>query len=319
MSNVIHFDFTQRKQLFHGDCLELLKLVPTNSCHLICADLPYGTTQCKWDTLIDLELLWKELKRIITSNGAVVLFAQTPFDKVLGSSNLPMLRYEWIWEKANATGFLNAKKMPLKAHENVLVFYKKLPTYNAQKTTGHARKTAGRKPCISEVYGKGINKTHYDSTERYPRSVLQFPSDRYKSNLHPTQKPQSLLEYIVKTYTNENDVVLDFCMGSGTAGAAAIKLNRRFIGFEKELKYFDIATARIEAIEPENNKIIIGHNAKGAYVTHELRTAQSEKKIITAIGDLELSGTKITKTAVAKIVGISREQLSRRYQYLFAA
>lgn len=305
--------------LQRGDCLELLKSVPDSSIDLICADLPYGTTQCKWDTVIELNALWPELKRVTKERAAIILFAQTPFDKVLGSSNLPMLRYEWIWEKSNATGFFNANKMPLKAHENVLVFYKKLPTYNAQKTTGHKRRTAGRKEIGSEVYGKGIKKTKYDSTERYPRSVQVFPSDKQRKSLHPTQKPEALLEYIVKTYSNEGDVVLDFCMGSGTAGAAAKKLNRRFIGFEKELKYFDIATARIEGVTPENNEMSIGHNAKGAYVTHELRTTQSEQKILTAIGDLELSGTRITKTAVAKIVGISREQLSRRYQHLFAA
>lgn len=303
--------------LQHGDCLELLKSVPDSSVDLVCADLPYGTTQCKWDTLINLSDLWPELKRITKDTAAILLFAQTPFDKVLGSSNLPMLKYEWIWEKANATGFLNAKKMPLKAHENVLVFYKKLPTYNAQKTTGHARKTAGRKPCISEVYGKGIKKTNYDSTERYPRSILQFSSDRYKSNLHPTQKPQSLLEYIVKTYSNENDVVLDFCMGSGTAGAASKKLNRSFIGFEKELKYFNVSSERINGVTPENAEISIGHISKGAYITHEKRTDKSTVKITAAIEELKGSGRKITKVDVAKIVGISREQLSRRYQHLF--
>lgn len=305
--------------LQQGDCLELLKKVPTNSVDLICADLPYGTTQCKWDTLIDLDLLWVELKRIAKDRTPIVLFAQTPFDKVLGTSNLSMLRYEWIWEKTAATGFLNAKKMPLKAHENVLVFYKKLPVYNAQKTTGHERKTAGRKSVNSEVYGKAMKKTKYDSTERYPRSVQVFPSDKQRKPLHPTQKPEALLEYIVKTYSNKGDLVLDFCMGSGTAGVAAKKLNRNFIGFEKELKYFDIAKARIEDVEPESSETSISHNAKGAYVTHSKRVSQSELRILTAIAELESSGTKITKTAVAKLVDISREQLSRRYQHLFAA
>lgn len=231
--------------LKNGDCLELLKAVPDNSVDLVCADMPYGTTQCKWDTTIDLDRLWVELKRITKERAAIVLFAQTPFDKVLGCSNLQMLKYEWIWEKNNATGFFNAKKMPMKAHENVLVFYKKLPVYNAQKTTGHPRKRAGRKGCKSECYGKEVKKTHYDSTERYPRSVQKFASDKYQQNLHPTQKPVSLLEYIVKTYSNEHDHVLDFCMGSGTAGVAAINLNRRFTGFELDVEYFGTAEKRI--------------------------------------------------------------------------
>lgn len=315
--SVIYVDFTKKVNLFHGDCLVMLRQVPSKSVHLICADLPYGTTQCKWDTLIDLDLLWAELKRIITDNGAIVLFAQTPFDKVLGASNLSMLRYEWIWEKTAATGFLNAKKMPLKAHENVLIFYKKLPTYNAQKTTGHERKTAGRKSVNSEVYGKAVKKTNYDSTERYPRSVQVFKHDKQTKNYHPTQKPEALLEYIIKTYSNVGDVVLDFCMGSGTCGVAAKKLNRFFIGMEKEFKYFNISQLRIEGVTPENSENSISHTAKGAYITHEIRTRNTEEKIVAAIAQLNQSESKITKTAVANITGIRREHLSRRYQHIF--
>lgn len=302
-----------------GKCLELLPTVPDNSIDLICADMPYGTTECKWDTLIPLEPLWQQLKRVAKERAAIILFGQTPFDKVLGASNLKMLKYEWIWEKTNATGFLNAKKMPLKAHENVLVFYKKLPVYNAQKTYGHPRKTAGRKASNSDVYGKNIEKTHYDSTERYPRSVLQFKSDRQKSNMHPTQKPLSLLEYIVKTYSNLGETVLDFCMGSGTAGVAAKKLQRNFIGFEKEAKYFHMSEERIGKTEAENNPNSIHHTSRGAYITHSKRVSESESKILAALDDLRASGTKINKTVVAGICGISREQLSRRYQHLFVA
>ncbi|KZN65069.1 DNA-cytosine methyltransferase [Pseudoalteromonas luteoviolacea CPMOR-1] len=232
--------------LFQGDCLQLLDLLPDNSIDLICADMPYGTTQCKWDTQIDLTLLWPKLKRVAKDRAAIILFAQTPFDKVLGCSNLEMLRYEWIWEKSTATGFFNAKKMPLKAHENVLVFYSKPPIYNPQKTSGHPRKTASRKGCKSECYGKEVKKVHYDSTERFPRSVQKFTSDKYKASLHPTQKPLSLLEYIVRTYSNEGDHVLDFCMGSGTAGAAAQIQNRQFTGFELNREYFEKAKQRIE-------------------------------------------------------------------------
>ncbi len=231
--------------LQNGDCLELLKAVPEKTFDLICADMPYGTTQCKWDTVINLDALWVELERVAKENAAIILFAQTPFDKVLGCSNLPLLRYEWIWEKPAATGFFNAKKMPMKAHENILVFYKKLPVYNFTKTTGHERKTAGRFDHGSEVYGKAVKKTNYDSTERYPRSVQVFSSDKQKSRLHPTQKPIALLEYIVSTYSNKGDHVLDFCMGSGTTGVAAVKLGRNFTGMELEEKYYQVAHERI--------------------------------------------------------------------------
>jgi len=234
-------------KLQQGDCLELLKAVPENTYDLICADMPYGTTQCKWDTTINLELLWAELVRVAKENAAIILFAQTPFDKVLGCSNLPMLRYEWIWEKPSATGFFNAKKMPMKAHENILVFYKKLPVYNFTKTTGHERKTAGRFDHGSEVYGKTVKKVNYDSTERYPRSVQAFSSDKQGTKLHPTQKPLQLLEYIVSTYSNEGGHVLDFCMGSGTTGVAAKNLQREFTGFELDSDYYNIAQSRIRA------------------------------------------------------------------------
>ena len=234
--------------LIHGNCLQHLKSIEDGAVDFICADMPYGTTQCKWDSIIDLELLWPELWRVAKPNAAVVLFAQIPFSIKLGYSQLEYLRHEWVWEKPAATGFFNAKKMPLKAHENILVFYKELPTYNPIKTTGHARKTAGRKEIGSEVYGKGVKKAVYDSTERYPRSVVKFSSDRQK-NLHPTQKPEALLEYLVTTYTNPGETVLDFCMGSVTAGAAATKLGRNFIGIEKDEKYFNLASGRLAALE----------------------------------------------------------------------
>ena len=205
--------------------------IDAESIDLILADLPFGTTKCKWDSIIDLVKLWECYKRIIKPNGAIVLNAQTPFDKILGASNLQMLRYEWIWEKTQATGHLNAKKMPMKAHENVLVFYKHLPTYNPQKTYGHERKVSKaihKVNCIeSEVYNKGQKLTTYDSTERYPRSVLKFPSDKQTSSLHSTQKPLALGEYFVKTYSNEGDLVLDNVAGSGTYGLAAKNLNRK--------------------------------------------------------------------------------------------
>ncbi len=234
--------------LLQGDCLELMKDIPDSSVDLICCDLPYGTTRCKWDTHLDLGELWRHYKRIIKSNGAIILFAQTPFDKVLGVSNLEMLKYEIIWEKTSATGHLNAKRMPMKAHENILVFYDKIPTYNPQKTQGHVRKTAHKRITLnSECYNNNTKATNYDSTERYPRSVQVFPSDKQKSKLHPTQKPLALLEFLIKTYTVEGDTVLDNCMGSGTTGVACKNLSREFIGIELDDEYFQIAKERIEA------------------------------------------------------------------------
>lgn len=235
--------------LMHGDCLELMKTIPDGSIDLILADIPYGTTQCKWDSVLDLSEMWKHLKRIVKPNSAILLFAQLPFDKVLASSNMRMLKYEWIWEKTAATGHLNAKKMPMKAHENILVFYNKLPDYYPIKTTGHVRKsaTADKGKLKSEIYGSENGITIYDSTERYPRSVLKFSSDKQTSNLHPTQKPVALLEYLIKTYTQESETVLDFTMGSGSTGVACVNTNRSFIGIELDEHYFNIAKKRIES------------------------------------------------------------------------
>lgn len=235
--------------LMKGDCLDLMGTISDKSIDFILADIPYGTTQCKWDSILDLDKMWIQLNRIIKDNGAILLFAQLPFDKVLGASNIKMLKYEWIWEKTAATGHLNAKKMPMKAHENILVFYRKLPNYYPIKTTGHARKsaTADRGRLESEVYGSENGITVYDSTERYPRSVLKFSSDKQTSNLHPTQKPIALLEYLIETYTQEGETVLDFTMGSGSTGVASKNTNRKFIGIELDNNYFEIAKNRIES------------------------------------------------------------------------
>ena len=234
-------------KLYCGDCLDIMKKIPNKSIDMILCDLPYGTTQNKWDSIIPLDKLWEQYNRIIKDNGAIVLFAQTPFDKVLGVSNLKMLRYEWIWEKTTATGHLNAKKMPMKAHENILVFYKKLPTYNPQKTTGHTPVHSYTKhQDDGSNYGKTtVGISGGGSTERYPRSVQIFKSDKQKCALHPTQKPVSLCEYLIKTYTNEGNLVLDNCMGSGTTGVACKNTNRDFIGIEINKEYFDIAKQRL--------------------------------------------------------------------------
>ena len=235
--------------LRNGCCLELLQTIPDNYFDMICADLPYGTTNCKWDSPIDLKLLWIQLERVAKPVCPIVLFAQTPFDKILGCSNLPLLRYEWIWEKTAATGHLNAKKMPMKAHENILVFYKKLPTYNPQKTKGHKPvNTYTKRNGDGECYGKTIEVSGGGATDRYPRSVLKFSSDKQTNRLHPTQKPIALCKYIVETYSNVGDKVGDFCMGSGSLGEAAVELKRYFTGFEKDKDIFKVAQDRICAI-----------------------------------------------------------------------
>ena len=241
---------TDNYEIYNGDCLDVMKEIPDKSVDMILCDLPYGTTRNSWDKMIDLEKLWEQYERIIKDNGAIVLFAQTPFDKVLGASNLKLLRYEWIWDKKLGTGHLNAKKMPLKRHENILVFYKKLPTYNPQMTKGDpydkgiVQEKSSNYGKQREVVGKNV------TGERYPTSILEYTNANRQNRLHPTQKPISLLINLIRTYTNENEVVLDNCMGSGSTGVACILTDRKFIGIELDDKYFEISKSRLnEAVE----------------------------------------------------------------------
>lgn len=240
-------------KVFNEDCLTGMKRIPDKFIDMILCDLPYNTTKNSWDSMIPLEPLWEQYERIIKDNGAIVLTAQTPFDKILGASNLKLLRYEWIWEKTAATGHLNAKKMPMKAHENILVFYKKLPTYNPQKTYGHSpTHTYTKHQTDGSNYGKTrIGISGGGSTERYPRSVLTFPSDKQKLSLHPTQKPLALFKYLIKTYTNKQDIVLDNAWGSGTAGVASILTERNFIGFEKDREIYLSSVERLKNVQLE--------------------------------------------------------------------
>lgn len=226
-----------------GDCIDVMPTLPDRSVDLILADLPYGTTQAKWDSVIPLDRLWPEYKRL--ARGPVLLFAQLPFDKVLGASNLPWLRYEWVWHKTEATGHLNANKAPMKAHEVILVFAERAPLYRPIKTTGHERKTAVRHKGGSELYGQQRSGQSYDSTERYPRDVVTFSTDKQKSRLHPTQKPLALLRYLIETHSEPGAVVLDNTMGSGSTGVAAYETGRRFIGIEKDPHYFEVAQTRL--------------------------------------------------------------------------
>lgn len=230
-------------KVLHGDCLEEMKKIPGKSIDMILCDLPYGTTRNQWDSIIPLTQLWEQYERIIKDNGAIVLTAQLPFDKVLGSSNLNLLRYEWTWEKNKATGHLNAKKMPMKSHENVLVFYKNLPVYNPQGLIKKEIPTI-RKGGLGNGTNYGLsNKDAIQEYENYPKDILRFSMD--SKSEHPTQKPVALFEYLIKTYTNEGDTVLDNCAGSGTTAIACINTNRNYIIIEKEKEYIDIINKRL--------------------------------------------------------------------------
>lgn len=228
-----------------GDCLELMKTIPNKSIDMILCDLPFGTTRNSWDKIIPFEPLWEQYKRIIKDNGAIVLFSQQPFTADLINSNRKMFRYEWIWNKVHALGFLNANKMPLRVHENICVFYKSLPIYNAQKTYGH-KNYKRNKNARSNSYGKFIEReTNCLDGSRFPLDIIQFSNSNNANKIHPTQKPTDLLEYLIKTYTNKNEIVLDNCMGSGSTGVACINTNRNFIGYELNEEYFYIAKNRI--------------------------------------------------------------------------
>jgi site-specific DNA-methyltransferase (adenine-specific) len=233
-------------QLFNDDCLKVLPTIPDKSIDLILTDPPYGTTQCKWDSIIPFEPMWNQLKRVIKDNGCIALFGSEPFSSNLRMSNINNYKYDWIWQKQQGTNPLSVNYMPLKDYEIISIFYKTKPTYNPQMSFGKpykAYKSTIKK--IGEVYG-GQKSQHRDNPKgsRFPKMVLYFKTER---GLHPTQKPVTLLEYLIKTYTNENDTVLDFTMGSGSTGVACKNLNRRFIGIELEKNYFKIAKDRIES------------------------------------------------------------------------
>lgn len=239
-------------KLLQGDCLELMKDIPTGSVDMILCDLPYGTTKNKWDSVIPFDPLWEQYKRVIKDNGAIVLFSQMPFGAFLIASNPQMFKYEWVYQKTTATGFLNSKYAPLKAHENILVFSKAPTSYtiNKKPIVYHPQMRTGFKPYSTIT---GTLTSNYDSFkrirssssgERYPIDVIVFKQD--KDNIHPTQKPVDLLEYLIKTYTNEKDLVLDNCMGSGSTGVACRNTNRSFIGIELDKNYFEIAERRIQ-------------------------------------------------------------------------
>ena len=236
-------------QLLHGDCLELMKNIPDKSIDMILCDLPYGTTACKWDVVIPFEPLWEQYKRIIKDRGAIVLTASQPFTSALVMSNPKMFKYEWIWEKSHPTGFASAKYNPLKYHESILVFSSAPTVYNPQMTKGKRNHSMGEITKGGEIKSdsyiniKAVQSQQTDN--KFPKTIQKFSNPRIKGQ-HPTQKPVALLEYLIKTYTNENETVLDNTMGSGSTGVACINTNRNFIGIEKDDKYFEIAKKRIE-------------------------------------------------------------------------
>lgn len=239
-----------------GKLEDNMKLLPDDTIQMIFADFPFNTTNAKWDTPVDLGLFWQEAWRILKPNGVVICKAQVPFNITLGNSQITHLKYEWIWEKTSATGGLNSKKMPMKASENLMVFYKKQPIYNPQMTTGHVRKVSSAKnraECIKRrnkkedyIYGKEYEDkvNDYDSTERYPRNVLKFSSDKQRLALHPTQTPEALVEYMVNTYTNRGDIVLDPCRGSNTTGVVCDRLGRDYYGIENDEMFFNMGILR---------------------------------------------------------------------------
>jgi len=232
--------------LLHGDCLEKMLKIADGSIDMVLADPPYGTTACKWDSVIPLEPMWEHLKRVIKPSGAIVLMASQPFTTVLISSNMKMFKYCWVWEKNIATNFLHAKRQPLRKIEDVVVFFVGASSYYPIKTTGHSP-TQSAIGSSKGVLWHGNNKRNYSGgdTTRFPVNILRINAVDPKKRAHPTQKPVALMEYLIKTYTNEGDTVLDFAMGSGTTGIAAKNLGRSFTGIELDNKYFQIAKKRI--------------------------------------------------------------------------
>ena len=235
--------------LYEGECLALMAKLPDASVDMILCDLPYGTTACKWDTVIPFEPLWAQYRRVAKRNAAIVLTASQPFTTALIASNMREFRYCWVWDKALPTGHLNAKRQPLRVTEDVAVFYREQPTYVPQKTSGHKRKVARRQYVKSgdgsQVYGAESRDTFYDSTERYPTGIIEISNARQVGKVHPTQKPVALMEYLIRTYTQEGETVLDNCMGSGTTGVACVNTGRQFIGIELDETHFNTSCGRL--------------------------------------------------------------------------
>lgn len=241
-------------KLINGDCLEVMKTIEDKSIDMILCDLPYGTTACKWDIIIPFELLWEQYNRIIKDNGAIVLFGSEPFSSKLRMSNINNYKYDWIWEKEQGANFMLCKHQPYKVHEIISIFSKKTHNYHPQMTIGKAYISGKGKS--GDITNNVIKIQTVNNGTRYPRSIQKINTEKSKGSFHPTQKPVALLEYLIKTYTNENELILDNCMGSGGTGIACINTNRNFIGIELDENYFNIAKKRIEEVQNDihNNK-----------------------------------------------------------------
>ncbi len=233
-------------KIYKGDCLQVMETLPDGSIDLILCDLPYGTTECIWDVVIPFDTLWKHYKRLIKENGAILLFGSQPFTTDLINSNRDWFRYEIIWEKTRPSNFFLANKQPLKAHENICVFYKMQPTYNVIKWKGNNNHASKPRLSNSNIHNLTGIKNGVDTNEdKFPKSVINVKSTDSTKNLHPTQKPEKLLEWLILLYSNENEIILDNTMGSGSTVIACVKTKRKFIGIEKDEKYFEIAEKRI--------------------------------------------------------------------------
>ena len=246
-------------RIYNEDCLEGMKRIADGSVDMVLCDLPYGTTQCKWDTVIPFEPLWEQYRRVIKPNGAIVLTASQPFTSALVMSNPKMFKYDWCWKKSKVTGVLNAKRQPLRTKEDILVFSLSSPVYNPQgvvacdKRTGTGVSSSGKQGDATGKITQTSDGKYTQKTTGYPRNVLEIPSEG--KTVHPTQKPVALFEYLIKTYTNPGELVLDNCMGSGTTAIACMNTKRNFIGFEMDKGYYDIACKRIEDHKEETDDL----------------------------------------------------------------
>ena len=238
------------------DCLEGMKLIPDKSIDMILCDLPYGTTQNKWDSIINVEELWKQYKRIIKDNGAIILFGQDKFTAMMMMSQPKLHRYNLIWDKVLPSGVLNANRMPLRSHEDIMVFYKKLPKYTPQKVKGKKNHSKGTMNTdVNNNYGEygKVDNTEALGDMKHPRSILKFDKPHPSVSIHPTQKSVELFEWLINSFTEANQIVLDSCMGSGTTAVACVKNNRKWLGFETEKEYIELANKRLEQIQLEDD------------------------------------------------------------------
>jgi len=257
------YDFNLKldiNNIYNGDCLELMNGISDKSIDMILCDLPYGTTQCKWDSVIDFNKLWLQYNRIIKDNGAIVLFGSEPFTSNLINSNISNFKYNWIWQKNKSTGFLNSKKQPLNDHETISVFCNQQTTYNPQMTIAdriYKRGLNKREDNSSECYGNQKDWVQVDSGLRYPKRIIYFDNNNTRNQLHPTEKPVALCEYLINTYSNEGNLILDNCIGSGTTAVSAINTSRSYIGIELDEEYFKIAKNRINDLTLENTNPVV--------------------------------------------------------------